>query len=108
MRYLPILNVWIQLMKLFINIVNTPSIIKTNEIVKPTQQFSFHEVNELLIEQEILQLNGKTSASPDAIPPKIIKDSIIIVKPQLTKLFNTSVEESLFPSNLKYANLLPL
>ena len=42
--------------------------------------FSFHEVNQNEIEQEIVQLNVKKSAGPDAIPPKIIKDSIIVVK----------------------------
>ena len=85
-----------------------PSIIKINEIVKPTEQFPFHEADEMLIEQEILKLNGKKSVGPDAIPSKIIKDSINVIKSQLTKLFNTSVEGSLFPSNLKYANVSPL
>ena len=73
-----------------------PSIIKINEIVKPTEQFSFHEGDEILIEQEIFKFKGKKSVGPDAIPPKIIKYSINAVNPQLTKLFNTSVEESLF------------
>ena len=82
-------------------------IFKINEIIKPTEQFSFHEVDEMLIKQEILKLNGKKYVGPDGIPPKIIKDSINAVNPQLTKLFNISVEESLFPSNLKYANVSP-
>ena len=37
------------------------SIIKINEIVKP---------DVMLIEQEILKLNGKKSVGPDAIPPR--------------------------------------
>ena len=72
-----------------------PNIIKINEVVKPTEQFSFYEADEMLIEQEILKLNGKKSVGPDATPPKIIKDSINEVNPQQTKLFNISVEESL-------------
>ena len=74
-------------------------------MVKPSDNFSFHQVNQMQIEQEILKLNAKKSAGPDAIPPKVIKDSITVVKPQLTKLFNISVEESLFPYNLKNGNV---
>ena len=61
-----------------------PSIIKINEIVKLSEQFSFHEADEMLIEQEILKLIGKKSVGPDAIPPKLIKDSIIVVKPHIS------------------------
>ena len=84
------------------------SITKINEIVKPAEEFLFCQVDEMKIEQEILKLNGKTSAGPDTIPPKIIKDSIKVIKPQLTMLFNTSVKENFFPSNLKYGNISPI
>ena len=49
----------------------------------------------------------KKSAGSDAIPPKVVKDSFMVLTPPLTKLFNTSVEENLFPSDLKYANVSP-
>ena len=41
-------------------------------------------------------------------PPKIIKDSVTMLTPPITKLFNTSITECLFPSDLKYANVTPL
>ena len=85
-----------------------PSICKIKEIVKPSEEFLFSQVDEVIIEQEILKLNGKKSAGPDTIPPKVIKDSIKVIKPQLTKLFNTSVTENCFPSNLKYGNISPI
>ena len=85
-----------------------PSIIKINEIIKPVETFSFNEVNQSQIEKEILELNAKKSTGPDAIPPKIIKDSFKVLTPPLTKLFNASVEENLFPSDLKHANVSPL
>ena len=81
----------------------SPSIIKIKQIIKSNDNFSFHEVNQNEIEQEIVQLNVKKSAGPE-----IIKDSIIVVKAPLTTLFNTSVKESLFPSGLKYGNVSPL
>ena len=94
--------------KIIYNYSKHPSIIKIKQIIKSNDNFSFHEVNQNEIEQEIVQLNVKKSAGPDAIPPKIIKDSIIVVKAPLTTLFNTSVKESLFPSGLKYGNVSPL
>ena len=66
------------------------------------------KVNETQIKTEILELNPKKSAGFDAIPSKIIKDSIKILTSPLTNLFNTSVIESVFPSDLKYANVTPL
>ena len=57
------------------------------------------------IEKEILQLNAKKSAGSDAIPPKTIKDAYIVLSPPLTQLFNTSVDENHFPSELKNANV---
>ena len=62
--------------KIIYNYSKHPSIIKIKQIIKSNDNFSFHEVNQNEIEQEIVQLNVKTSTGPDAIPPKIIKDSI--------------------------------
>ena len=90
------------------NYKNHPSILKINDSVKLTETFTFSKVNETQIKTEILELNLKKSAGFDAIPSKIIKDSIKILTSPLTNLFNTSVIESVFPSDLKYANVTPL
>ena len=55
-----------------------------------------------------MELSSKKSAGPDAIPPKVITDSVSVLKSPPTQLFNTSVEEKHFPSDLKYANIAPL
>ena len=67
----------------------------------------FDKVDQIQIEKEILQLNTKKSAGPDAIPPKAIKDAYMVLSPPLTLLFNTSVDENQFPSELKNANVSP-
>ena len=85
-----------------------PSIKKIHEMVNIPEKFKFRVVDQIQIEQEILKLNGRTSAGPDAIPPKIIKDSISVVTPYLTKLFNKSITDNLFPSNLKKGNVTSL
>ena len=84
---------------------NHPSITKINNITKLTERFSFDKVDQMQIEKEILQLNAKKSARPVAIPPKTIKDVYMVLSPPLTQLFNTSVDENHFPSELKKANV---
>ena len=90
------------------NYKNHSSILKINESVKLTETFTFSKVNETQIKTEILELNPKKSAGFDAIPSNIIKDSIKVLTSPLTNLFNTSVIESVFLSDLKYANVTPL
>ena len=55
-----------------------------------------------------MELNARKSAGYDEIPPKIIKDSITTLSTPLTELYNVSVKESMFPLDLKYANVAPL
>ena len=55
-----------------------------------------------------MELNSNKASGYDCIPPKTLKDSVSIVKDPLTQLFNTSVKDNLFPSDLKYANVSPL
>ena len=90
------------------NFSKHPSITKINNIIKPKERFVFNSVEQTQIEKEICQLNSKKSAGPDNIPPKVIKDSIKVLTPPLTKLFNTSVDENIFPSDLKFANISPI
>ena len=64
----------------------------------------------ILEEEVIKQLrNLKASKSPGAyhIPNKIIKLSIVIIAPILTKLFNDSIRQGVFPDVLKIAQVVP-
>ena len=94
--------------QILLNYSKHPSIPKINVFVKPTETFSFNKADEKEIEKEILELSSKKSAGPEAIPPKVIKDSISVLKSPLTQLINTSVEENHFPFDLKYSNIAPL
>ena len=85
-----------------------PSILKINEFVRPTGLFSFTRVGQSGIKKEILELNAKKATGPDAIPPKIIKDACKTLEYPLMELFNTTVDDSNFPTALKYANVSPL
>ena len=59
------------------------------------------------MKKEIMELNARKSAGHDEIPPKIIKVSITTLSTPLTELYNVSVEESMFPLDLKYDNVAP-
>ena len=74
----------------------------------PTETFSIFKVNQSQFGKEIMDLNPKKAVGTDFIPPNLIKDSVTVLKSPLTQLFNNSVEECHFPSDLKYANATPL
>ena len=90
------------------NFSSHPSVLKIKEHIDLTEMFTFEKVNEIQIETEVKELNSKKAPGVDGIPANIIKESIDILKPTLTKLFNFSVEMQHFPNDLKYANVTPL
>ena len=71
-------------------------------------RFKFEPVTQSIMEKQILNLNSKKSAGYDSIPPKVLKESVNIVKNPLRLLFNISLEKEQFPSELKYADVSPL
>ena len=87
---------------------NHPSILKIKELVPTDKIFSFDKVVVSQIEKEILELNTRKAAGYDAIPPKIVKDSVNVLKYPLTQLFNNSITECIYPTKLKFANVTPL
>ena len=76
--------------QILLNYSKHPIILKIKVFVKPIDTFSFNKVDEKEIEKEILELSSNKSAGPDAIPPRVIKDSVSVLKSPLTQLFNTS------------------
>ena len=84
------------------------SIVKINEHINQTETFSFKNVNETQIENEINELNSKKAPGADGIPVNILKEAVDILRYPLKQLFNISVEYQHFPNNLKNANVTPL
>ena len=58
--------------------------------------------------KEILALNTTKSGGHDSTSPRIIKGEVSVSTIPLKHLFNGSVEKCLFPSDLKYADVIPL
>ena len=61
------------------------------------------DVNDVI---SVLQVNK--AVGPDCISHKMLKETIFSVSTLLCFLFNRSLKESLFPTQSKIANVLPL
>ena len=85
-----------------------PSIIKIRHKVDHTSKFSFIKIEQEQLEKEILVLNIKKAAGYDHISPKILKEAVNTVKAPLSNIFNTNLENCVFPSELKYSNVTPV
>ena len=84
------------------------SILKINEHINQTEIFSFKLINEMDIETEIKALNSNKAPGVDGIPVNILREAIDILKYPLAQLFNISIENQIFPNDLKFANVTPI
>ena len=60
------------------------------------------------VKKEILNLNTKKSSASGSIPATILKQSLDIYLPYLTKSVNYTINESEFPAELKHSEVIPL
>ena len=87
---------------------NHPSIIKIKEKIAITTKFSFYNISENAMSEEICSLNVKKPTTQDSIPAKILKISQDLCSPQLTDIFNNSINTGQFPQELKLAEISPV
>jgi hypothetical protein len=65
-------------------------------------------VTELEVEKALNQLNPTKAPGPDGIPTKILKDCAREVAPNLTMIFNKSLQTGCLPREWKDANVVPI
>ena len=70
--------------------------------------FTFNLVSSDEIKREILTLNNKKASSEGDIPVNFLKDATDTYLPTLTKVFNSSIEQNEFISELKLADAFPI
>ena len=70
--------------------------------------FEFETVTMEDVKKEILNLNTKKSSTSGSIPATILKQSLDIYLPYLTKSVNYTINESEFPAELKHSEVIPL
>ena len=84
------------------------SILKIQEAFNTPDNFSFHEVSEDEVRQEILRLDGTKSTPDGDIPAGMLKSTIDIHASILAKIINLSLRNGCFPDNLKAAEVSPI
>ena len=72
------------------------------------KEFSFQSVPEDLLHEIILSLNGSKATPVGDIPVDILKYTVDIHLPFITKIINVSFENGHFPDELKLAELSPI
>ena len=73
-----------------------------------SNKFVFEKVTTDKVEKIINNINIKKATGADGIPAKIIKCSKSIIAAQITSILNMSIDQSVFPDNLKKAQVTPL
>ena len=72
------------------------------------KEFSFQSVPEDLLHEIILSLNGSKATPVGDIPVDILKYTVDIHLPFITKIINVSFENGHFPDELKLAEVSPI
>ena len=89
---------------------NHVSIKKTREVLPEisSNNFEFTKVTVQSVKNEVLKLNTKKSLTSGSILTTILKQSVEIYLPFLTKAINLAITECEFPDKLKKSEVIPL
>ena len=87
---------------------NHPSILMIKKNIRTDEPFNITPVNAETIEKRISSLDKKKSTPLNNIPTNIIVDNKDIFSPIITKIYNSSCSLSIFPDDLKYAEVTPV
>ena len=70
--------------------------------------FTFDEVSENDTLKLLCSLKELKSTGPDKINARLVKDSTEVICPTLTKIYNSSLQQEIFPEDLKNATISPI
>lgn len=85
-----------------------PSITLITEKIDNQNKFSFKQVSLCDIVKKIKYINTKKSSTINSIPPKVLKISSEATAIVLLNLLNGSLENGIFPYNLKLVDITPI
>ena len=85
-----------------------PSIERIRRTIKTDEKFSFQPVPEDLVREIILSLDASKATPVGDIPADILKSTVDIHLPFITKTIDVSFENSRFPDELKLAEVSPI
>ena len=87
---------------------NHPSVLKIRENYPRDSAFSFQPTNMESVFKEIRNLDESKSSPLRSMPARILKDIIPILCPKIVRDFNFSIQNGLFPQNMKLADVAPV
>ena len=85
-----------------------PSIRKIKENISDHSSFCFKPLEINAVMDEIFNLKLSKSVPVESIPTKIVKDNNNIFGPKILIDFNSSIQNGIFPSNQKFADITPI
>ena len=65
-------------------------------------------VSEQDVNDVLKLIDGNKACGPDLVSPKLLKEGATVLTPHLCKIFNISLVSSIFPSDWKTANVVPV
>ena len=85
-----------------------PSIERIRRTIKTNEKFSFQPVPEDLVREIILSLDTSKATPVGDIPADVLKSTVNVHLPFITKVINVSFENGRFPDELKLAEVSPI
>ena len=70
--------------------------------------FTIAPITSEFVSKYIIQLNSNKATGLDKISARMIKDAATVITPSITKLFNLSIQETIFPTIWKTARIIPI
>ena len=84
-----------------------PSVLKIKSMNTGAKKFEFNQILPETVYQNVKKLDQSKSTRGD-IPIKIIKETIDFIGIPLTDCLNTSISEGNFPTEMKFADIIPI
>ena len=77
-------------------------------VVTPNEKFTFSKISTEQIKQVIQKLVNNKATGVHDIPSRVLKDSVDVIAPFLTEIFNCSLLSKMFPDDLKTGKVAPV
>ena len=79
-----------------------------SHIATPNEKFTFSKISTEQVKQVIRKLMNNKATGVHDIPNRVLKDSVDVIAPFLTEIFNCSLLSKMFPDDLKTGKVAPV
>ena len=79
-----------------------------SHIATPSEKFTFSKISTEQVKQVVRKLVNNKATGVHDIPNRVLKDSVDVIAPFLTEIFNCSLLSKMFPDDLKTGKVAPV